>query len=74
MVIQLLYFNDCDYESVDHVLWEYLTYYSNIRNIFISSLNEAKCKCILASVLGNIGVIYLFNLTYYGLPGYSWSI
>ena len=43
MLVKLVFFCNCDCESVEHVLWE-CPAYSNNRRVFINSLSKILCS------------------------------
>ena len=43
MLVKLVFFCNCDCESVEHVLWE-CPAYSNNRSVFINSLSKILCS------------------------------
>ena len=43
MLVKLVFFCNCDCESVEHVLWECSAYNSN-RSVFINSLSRILCS------------------------------
>ena len=43
MLVKLVFFCNCDCESVEHVLWESPAY-SNNRSVFINSLSKILCS------------------------------
>ena len=56
MLVKLVFFCNCDRESVEHVLWE-CPAYSNNRSVFINSLSKILCSDFhLMSAFEKLGI------------------